>query len=396
MKAAKTVIISIVGAGAMIAVVLGIMSGINYLGGLLWRDEALVCRKERLNALAVTADGNTLIAGGTHIRLWDIATGKKLYGSTTVRYGAGKMAGLSPAVVSALVITPDQRLFISAVSSLGAIGSQGVHEIQVWDLARHQPIRFFIFNGHRDRVRFLAVSPDSQTLVSQDDSGVIQLRNLATGQVKKTWNTEVSQRFPILISSDGKVFTSMGKDGTVTLWDMATGNAVSKLKADPSHTPLAISANNKTLLTQNAGDVKRFRAIATGAELKTLKGSYIESAFAVSPDRKQGLITIDAGINRYDLVTGTELQTFNTDKFYNAIAITPDGSSFLTLDPEDNYTLWNLATGTRMRQLEGKAGRGDKAFAGAKILVNAANHTSNRITLWDLQTGKRIRKFCNQ
>lgn len=394
MKSAKTVIISIVGAGATIAVVLGVMSGINYLGGLLWRDEALVCRKERLNALAVTADGNTLIAGGTHIRLWDITTGKKLYDSFTVRRAVEKMAGHSPAVVSALVITPDQRLFISAASSLGAIASQGVHEIQVWDLASRQPIR--TLKGHRARVRFLAVSPDSQTLVSQDDSGVIQLWNLATGQVKKTWNTEVSQRFPIALGADGKVFASMGKDGTVTLWDMVTGNAVSKLRADPSHTPLAISANNKTLLTQNAGDVKRFRAITTGAELNTLKGSTIESPFAVSPDRKQGLIGTDGGIKRYDLMTGTELQTFNTDKFYNAIAITPDGSSFLTLDPKGNYTVWNLATGTRMRQLEDKAGWGTQAFAGAKILVNAANHTGNRITLWDLQTGKRIRKFCNE
>jgi WD40 repeat protein len=390
MKSTKTVIISIVGIGATIAVVLGIMASINYLGGLLWQDEALVCRKEKLNALAVTADGNTLIAGGTHIKLWDIATGKKLHGSTTVRYALGP--GLPSSVVSALVITPDQRSFIIAVSPLGAIASQGVHQIQVWDLARRQPIRFY--DGHRDRVRFLAVSPDSRTLVSQDDSGVIQLRNLATGQVKKTWNTEVAQRFPILISADGKLFTSMGKDGTITLWEMATGKAVSRLKADPSHTPLAISANNQTLLIQNAGDVKRFRVIATGAELQTLKGSYIESAFAISPDRKQALITTDAGIRRYDLITGAELQTFNTDKFYKAIAITPDGSSFLTLDSQGNYVLWNLATGTKTHQLEGQSGWGDQAFAGSKILVNAAS--GNRITLWDLQTGKRIRRFCNQ
>lgn len=396
MKSVKTVIILIVWSGAMITVVLGIMAGINHLGGFIWRDEALVCRKERLNALAVTADGNTLIAGGTHIKLWDIATGKKLHGSTTVRYGAGKMAGLSPAAVSALVITPNQRFFISAVSSLGAIASQGVHEIQVWDLAKRQPIRFFTFNGHRDRVRFLAVSPDSQTLVSQDDSGVIQLRNLATGQVKKTWNTEVSQRFPILISSDGKAFTSMGQDGTVTLWDMATGKAVSTLKADPSHTPLGMSANNQTLLIQNAGDVKRFRSIATGATLQTLKGSYIESPFAVSPDRKQVLITTDTGIKRYDIVTGQELQTFNIDNGYNAIAFTPDASSFLTLDKQGNYTLWNSATGTKIHPLEGNSGWGAQAFAGTKILVNAANHTGNRITLWDLQSGKRIRRFCNE
>ena len=395
MRSVKHAIILVAWSGAMIALVLGVMAGINKLGGFLWQDEALVCRKERLNVLAVTADGNTLIAGGTHIRFWDIATGKKLYDSISVRDRLEKMAGLSPAVVSALVITPDQRSFVTAASSLGAIASQGVHEIEVWDLVSRQPIR--TLKGHRDRVRFLAVSPDSQTLVSQDDRGVIQLWNLATGQVKKTWNTEISQRFPLVVSADGKVFISMGKNGTVTLWDMATGNAIRKLKADPSHTPLAISANNQTLLIQNAGDVKKFRDIATGSELQTVKGSYIESPFAVSPDSKHVLIETDAGIKLYDLTTGRALQTFNTDKFYKAITFTPDGYgfSFLTLDPQGNYTL-NLSSGIKMRQLEGKAGWGDQAFAGDKILVNASDHTGNRITLWDLQTGKRLRKFCNE
>ncbi|HIK14899.1 MAG TPA: WD40 repeat domain-containing protein [Leptolyngbyaceae cyanobacterium M33_DOE_097] len=394
MKSVKTIILSIVGSGAMIALVLGIMYGINRLGGLLWRDEALVCRKERLNALAVTANGNTLITGGRQIRLWDIATGKKLYDSTTDRSMAEKMAGLSPPTVSALAITPDQRMFISAASSVGAIGSQGVHEIQVWDLASRQPIR--TLKGHRDRVRFLAVSRDSQTLISQDDSGVIQRWNLATGQMQQTWNTEVAQRFPIVTSADGRGFTSMGKDGTITLWDMTTGKAVSTLKADPSHTPLGVSANNQTLLLQNAGDVKRFRSITAGATLQTLKGSYIESPFAVSPDHKQVLIMTDAGIKRYDLITGQKLQTFNTDHVYNAIAFTPDASSFLTLDKQGNYALWNSATGAKIHQLEGKSGWGAQAFAGTRILVNATNHTGNRITLWDLQSGKRIRRFCNE
>jgi len=394
MKSIKTIILSIAGSGAMIALVLGIMYGINRLGGLLWRDEALVCRKERLNALAVTADGNTLIAGGRQIRLWDIATGKKLYDSTTARSLAEKMAGLSPLTVSELAITPDQRLLISAASPVGTIGSQGVHEIQVWDLASRQPIR--TLKGHRDRVRFLAVSRDSQTLISHDDSGVIQRWNLATGQVQQTWNTEVAQRVPLVISADGKGFTSMGKDGTITLWDMTTGKAVSTLKADPSHTPLGVSANNQTLLIQNAGDVKRFRSIATGATLQTLKGSYIESPFAVSPNHKQVLIATDTGIKRYDLVTGQELQTFNTDPVYNAIVFTPDASSFLTLDKQGNYALWNSTTGAKIHQLEGRSGWGAQAFAGTRILVNAVNHTGNRITLWDLQSGKRIRRFCNE
>ena len=48
----------------MLILVLGIIYGINKLGGLIWLDEALICRRARLNALAVTSNGMTLITGG--------------------------------------------------------------------------------------------------------------------------------------------------------------------------------------------------------------------------------------------------------------------------------------------------------------------------------------------
>uniref|UniRef100_B8HZ74 WD-40 repeat protein n=1 Tax=Cyanothece sp. (strain PCC 7425 / ATCC 29141) TaxID=395961 RepID=B8HZ74_CYAP4 len=376
-----------------VSATLGIIYGINQLGGWLWRDTSLVCRKEKLNALDVTADGKTLITGGKEIRVWDIVSGKKLYDSTTVGSTVKKMAGLSPATISTLNITPDQRLFITAASSLGGIGTQGQHEIQIWDLVNRQLLR--TLKGHRDRVRFLAVSPDSHTLVSQDDSGVIQVWNLATGQVRQTLNTERRQRFPIVLSPDGKVFASMNKQGTVTFWNITTGQAVGKLQADPSHTPLAISDNNQTLLIQNAGDVKQFRDIATGRELTRLKGSYIEFPFTVDPRGEQVLIQTNTDLKLYNLLTGVELKTFNMNNFYNPISITPDGQSFLTIDSQDNYVLWNIATGAKIHQLEGKASRGEYEITTAQILVNG-DRNGNDLTLWNLTTGERIRKFCNQ
>lgn len=388
----SNIVLSAVAIAIVAGTIYGLTYGINKLGGLLFRDESLFCGKEKLSGLAVTADGKTLITGGKQIRIWDIATRKKLYDSATVRSTAEKILGSAPPAIRVLTIAPDERTFISATSSPGAIGIQEAHEIQIWDLASHQPIR--TLKGHENRVRFLAVSPDSQTLVSQDFSGIIMFWNLATGQVKKIFHARAQQRFPMPIGPDGQVFASMDREGTVTLWDMTTGKAVGKLKADPSHTPLAISAGNKTLLIQNAGDVKRFRDIATGAELQTLKGSYIESAFAASPNGKQVLIETDAGIQLYDLTSGTQLQTSNTNKFNRDISIAPDASSFLTVDAGGKNTLWNLATGAKIHQLEGTSSWGAPAFAG-QILIGGDSY-GNDITLWDLRTGKRIYKFCNQ
>ncbi|MCU0541358.1 MAG: WD40 repeat domain-containing protein [Oscillatoriaceae cyanobacterium Prado104] len=388
------IVLSAVAIAVWAGIIYGMGYGINQLGGFFFRDESVFCRKEKLNDLAVTADGKTLITGGKQIRIWDIATRQKLYDSATVRNTAEKIVGLAPAAIDALTIAPDGRTFISATSSPGAIENQGTHEIQIWDLASRQPIR--TLKEHWARVRFLAVSPDSQTLIGQDFRGVILFWNLATGQVKKVLHAQGQQRFSMPVSPDGKVFASTDGDGTITLWDMATGNAVGKLKADPSHTPLAISAGNRTLLIQNAGDVKRFRDIATGAELQTIKGSYIESDFAVSPDGKQVLIATDAGIQLYNMTSGAPLQTLNTNKFDlgSSISIVPDGSSFIT-NIKGKDTLWDLATGAKIHQFEGSLGWGTRAFAAGQILV-VGDRNGNDITLWDLRTGKRIYKFCNQ
>ncbi|MGL5083896.1 MAG: WD40 repeat domain-containing protein [Microcoleaceae cyanobacterium] len=393
MKSLQTLVGGIVLSAAAIATFTGIIYGVNHLGGRLFGDESLFCPKGTLNSLVMTPDGKTLITGGKQIKLWDTATGKKLHDTATLRDTVAKKAGIFSSV-SDLVVTPDRQTLISATYSLGSIGGPGKYEIQVWDLASREQIR--TLRGHADLIRFLVVSPDSRTLVSQDNSGVIQVWELSTGQVKKTLNTQAQQRFPLVVSPDGGVFAGMDKDGTVKIWEIATGNQIGSMKADPSHTPLAISAGNKTLLLQNAGDVKRFREIATGAELQTLRGSYIEYPFARTPNGKQVLIQTEGGLGLYDLITGAEIKAFNNTEPYNEIDISPNGKSFLTIDSRGNYTLWDLATGAKVHQLEGKSGWGDHAFTSdVKILVNG-NRAGNDITVWDLNTGKRIRRFCNR
>lgn len=398
MKSLRTFSWQTFGALIRVAIIVSIFYGagygVNKLGGLLFRNEALLCFTRRprtlprLNNLVMPAEGTPFITGGTHIKFWDTATGDKTFSSATWQSTLMRIFRTSPSI-TALTLTPDQTTLISARQMLGV--AESGYDIQVWDLATRQLIR--TLSDHQTRTHFLAISPDSQTLISQDNEGLIKVWDLATGDLKQTIPSRRYRSRPAL-SPDRQTFTSI-VNGDVTFWDMTTGEAIGTMMAHPSHTPLAISADNKTLLIQNAGEVKRFRDLTTGSELHTLEGSLVEYPFASMPDGKQVLVHTNNGLKLYDFLTGAEVQHFPEITAASAIVVSPDGKSFLTIDSRGRYTLWELETGAKIHELEGRTGRGVGAVTPDSQTLVHISSPGNNITLWDLTTGQRIRRFCN-
>lgn len=389
----QKILFSILGFLFLAGIVYGVRYGVNKLGGVLFNDESLVCPKKRshsrLKSLTFTDDGQTFITGGHSIKFWDVPTGNKQGDFLPIASPISSLANPSFSV-SALVITQDQQSLISAISSLEF--NKNMAEIQLWDLTTRQLIG--TLSGHNNRIPFLTVSPDSKTLLSQDNDGVIHLWDLSTRQLKTTIKTQTDKRFPIALSPDGQTFATI-KDSTITFWDLNTGDSLSQMKAHPSHTPLALSANNKTLLLQNAGDVKRFKDINTGAEQLMIQGSLVENPFARTPDGQHILIQTDSGIKLYNFETGAELNLFSDIKYTREIKVSPNGRSFLTLDSRGKFTLRALKTGSMIFELEGRIGEGTYGFTPDSQFLVHFDRFANDVTIWDLDTGKRIRRFCH-
>lgn len=67
----------------------------------------------------------------------------------------------------------------------------------------------------------MAFSPDSKTLVSGGDDGSVKLWNIATGQTALTLH-HVGPVTGVSFSNDGTMMATSGADGTVKLWPAAT------------------------------------------------------------------------------------------------------------------------------------------------------------------------------
>ena len=153
--------------------------------------------------------------GGT-VRLWDPVTGRAvrtIQAATAV--GNGGVFGVA--------FSPDGKLLASAGSAAarhGAVVGSG-----------HRPGRPHDPSGTTSPssgVHGVAFSPDGKLLASAGGDGTVRLWDPATGRPVRTIQATGRHDgvYGVAFSPGGKLLASAGADGTVRLWDPATGRAV--------------------------------------------------------------------------------------------------------------------------------------------------------------------------
>jgi hypothetical protein len=182
----------------------------------LWEAETGKKRRElnvgeRVNAVALSADGQTL-AAGTHadwsqetVRVWDVATG-----IARVRFGQEHRT------VNAVAFSPDGRTLASANDD---------ETLELLEVATGRLIR--TFQGHRGYVKCVAFSPDGRTLASSATGGLdfgIRLWGVATGQMCCQFNNPEDYTTAVAFTPDGRTLSSGGRDMTALVWPVSHGD----------------------------------------------------------------------------------------------------------------------------------------------------------------------------
>jgi WD40 repeat protein len=116
--------------------------------------------------------------------------------------------------VYAVTFSPDGKLLISGSND---------KTIRVWDLASGKELRRLV--GHGQPVWSVAVSPDGKLVASGsfEEAACLRLWDLASGQELRRLNGHPSRVTSVSFAPDGKTLASTSHDGTVRLWDVASG-----------------------------------------------------------------------------------------------------------------------------------------------------------------------------
>jgi RNA polymerase sigma factor (sigma-70 family) len=255
-------------------------------------------RLTEIGALAFSADGKTLVAGGEGaIGVWDVAGGKFL------------TEGIHDGPVDNILYFPDGR-------TLATAGTDGI--VGVWEAATGRLVRrFAVADGKR--VLSVASAPDGRTLATGDYDGTVRLLDPVNGREVRKWAARGGPVLHTAFAPDGRSLVTGGRNGIVQMWDPASGRETGSITdtPGPGHqvTFAAFNPDGKLLVfAREITFVGAWNAIRVGSE------------FIVR-----------------DLASGKEVSKWQVRDRYFDMAFAPDGRSLAGVaSPSDSARFLNF------------------------------------------------------
>ena len=294
-------------------------------------------------------------------------------------------------VVNSLTFSPDGKTLAS--------GSRDT-KIRLWEADTGKYIRTTgsnvgihrMLRVHTSSVSSIAFNPDGSRLASGSRDGTIRLWNAATGKHLATLRGHTDYIYSIAFSPDGSRLASGSGDDTIRLWDATTSEHLSTLEG---HTDvvyrIAFSPDGSRLASGSLDSTIRLWDGVSGELMATLRGhtKYVLS-IAFSPDGSRlASMSGDRTIRLWDGTTGEHLSTLGGHGYsVNSVAFSPDGSRLASGNSDDTIRLWNAATGKHLSTLEGHTDSvSSVAFSpdGSRLASGSLDST---IRLWDGVSGE--------
>lgn len=215
----------------------------------------------------------------------------------------------------------------------------------------------------------------------------------ADGKSAGVGGFEARQVVKAIFSPDGQSIVSVGRDGSLRLWDVSTGmlNRTLAEKGKPLY-DVAISSDGRWLLTAGNGDKLQLWDLISGKEVRAFGDDSKPMAVVISPDGKRALsASRDPFVRIWDLETGKLLRQLEGPQYVKCVAYSPDGTRFVAGGEPDTLTVWNSETGEELLRITegtGSSLRDVDYSPDGKLIVSAS--LGQAVNIWDAETGRNV------
>lgn len=379
----------------------------------------LVGHTDYVVAGSFSPDGRFILTGsqdGT-ARLWNAATGQLL---KTFDPRAGVIGTVAFSSDGALMLTGSSdavtRVWDTSTGNLIASlaghsnlvssvqispGSEGILTAS-WDktvrLRSVDARPLLAFRGQGGFVPAIGFSPDGTRVVTGLENGTVRVWDAATGAPIATLaghtklDGHLNQVTSAAFSPDGQRIVSGGRDMTARVWDAASGNQALVLRGhtddvetvafSPDGARILTGGHDGLVLLWDASDGKLLREVQKGGSVRSVE---------FSPDGKS-IITAsyDKTARVWNAETGELIATLQHTEWVNSASFSPDGRRAVTASDEHTARIWDTTTWQDVALLQGHTSRVFFATFSPDSKLVITGSLDDTARLWDAGTGKEL------
>jgi len=250
------------------------------------------------------------------------------------------------------------------------------------------------FKGHRGQLTAATFMADSRHAVSGGVDGTVRMWDLATGEETGLLTGHGGPVTAAAVTPNGRLLLTASRDGTVRVWRIASGKCIRQLRpssdavndvaSSPDSRWAVTAGEDGAVLLWEIGDESPAQLVGQHHDAVAAIAVGADGRFAVSGGWDSQLIV-------WNLHRRTEIQRFGGhDGPIRAVAVSPDCRLVATAGEDSTVRLWDRETERCWRELRDHEGPVQAvAFSpDARFLLTGGRDSTLR--LWDVRNGSCV------